>query len=97
MSGGLDDGTAGLWAIKSRGGVAIVQDLLDAIAPDMPRSAPRHVAVDHCVPPRSIADLIVRLGNETVDEQEAQPVSRLMSTKVRVAQQDNTQKATSPT
>ena len=50
LTGGLDDGTAGLQAIKARGGVAVVQDPDDASASSMPASALRYVDIDHCVP-----------------------------------------------
>ncbi|HEY3197190.1 MAG TPA: chemotaxis protein CheB [Nitrospirales bacterium] len=50
LSGMLNDGTAGLAAIKKCGGIAVVQDPKDAAYPDMSEAALRSVNVDHCVP-----------------------------------------------
>jgi chemotaxis response regulator CheB len=50
LSGALDDGTAGLVAIKAQGGLAIVQDPNDAIVGAMPRSALENVDIDHVLP-----------------------------------------------
>lgn len=61
LSGSLDDGTAGLLAIKQLGGIAIVQDPSDALFPAMPENALAFVSVDHVVPLRGIAPLLVRL------------------------------------
>jgi two-component system chemotaxis response regulator CheB len=46
LSGFLDDGTVGLQAIKACGGVAVVQDPVEAEAPEMPTSALEHTDVD---------------------------------------------------
>jgi len=61
LTGGLDDGSARLLAVKRSGGVAIVQDPDDARFPAMPRSALASVSVDYTVPLSSIAPLLVRL------------------------------------
>ncbi len=66
LSGELDDGTAGLHAIKKCGGMAIVQDPATAIAPSMPESAAQNVAVDYTLPPAGIGALLNKLVQETV-------------------------------
>src|SRR5687767_8151066 len=61
LTGNLDDGTAGLWAMKKLGGTAVVQDPSDALFPSMPTSALTHVPVDHCVPLSEMVPLLARL------------------------------------
>lgn len=64
LTGYLDDGTAGLNAIKTHGGIAIVQDPKDATATGMPESALRNVQVDHCVPLAEMPALLIRLAKQ---------------------------------
>lgn len=64
LTGNLDDGTAGLAAIKKCGGVAVVQDPQDADYPSMPRSAITHVEVDHVLPLAEVGGLLDRLLRE---------------------------------
>jgi len=71
LSGALDDGTAGLLFVKSRGGVTIVQDPSDALYPGMPESALAHGAADHCVPISEMPALICDLLDAQVDLMQA--------------------------
>jgi two-component system chemotaxis response regulator CheB len=64
LSGALDDGTAGLIAVKIAGGVTVVQDPAEAFAADMPRNAMKYLAVDHVLPAREIGALVTRLVRE---------------------------------
>ncbi len=64
LSGALDDGTAGLWAVKDRGGIAIVQDPLDAEVPSMPRSAAQYVDINYTLPAANMPRLLVSLIKE---------------------------------
>jgi two-component system chemotaxis response regulator CheB len=70
LSGALDDGTAGLFTVKKHGGITIVQDPLDAEVSSMPESALREVSIDYCVPASEIADLLVSLSKEPIQQME---------------------------
>jgi two-component system, chemotaxis family, CheB/CheR fusion protein len=62
LSGSGSDGTLGLKAIKSEGGVTFAQDPKTAAWPAMPRSAISADAVDFVLPPAGIASELVRIG-----------------------------------
>lgn len=49
LTGYLNDGTSGMWAIKRSGGHCIVQDPNEAEYPDMPLSVLESMEVDNCV------------------------------------------------
>ena len=68
LSGALYDGSAGLVAVKNRGGLAIVQDPDEATVDAMPRSALRMTEVDHIAPAAEIGPLLNRLVSEPAPE-----------------------------
>lgn len=68
LTGGLNDGTAGLYEIKKRGGITVVQSPDDACNPSMPQSAIDHVTIDHCIPLADMPKLLVRLAGAKVQE-----------------------------
>jgi two-component system chemotaxis response regulator CheB len=67
LSGVLDDGTAGLLAIKRRGGTAFVQDPREALYPGMPNSAIEFVKPDLIGTARQLGKAIAALGQSTPD------------------------------
>ncbi len=85
LSGNLDDGTAGLAAIKQRGGVTVVQDPEAAPYPGMPRSAIESGAVDHILPLAGIAELLDRLAREPIGNPADPPMPVDMESEGRIA------------
>jgi two-component system, chemotaxis family, protein-glutamate methylesterase/glutaminase len=64
LSGALDDGTAGLWTIRDQGGLAVVQDPVDAVVPSMPANALAEVGADFIATAAGIGALLARLVTE---------------------------------
>lgn len=88
LSGQLDDGTAGLWAVKDRGDLAIVQDPQDAVYSSMPLSAMQHVAVDYYLSLAKIAPLLEQLAGQPAAPEEAYPVSKALEVEMGIALED---------
>ena len=83
LTGQLDDGVAGLWEIKRRGGVAVVQSPAEAQFPSMPLNAIKNLDVDYTIEISRIPALLSQLVledqkmkhvTETGGEQEGDPV-----------------------
>jgi two-component system chemotaxis response regulator CheB len=64
LTGTLDDGTAGVTAVKQAGGVTIAQDPNEAFSPGMPRNAINSGNVDHVLPLRDVPVLLSALVEE---------------------------------
>ncbi len=62
LSGTASDGTMGLKAIKSEGGITFAQDIKSAKYDGMPRSAIAAGCVDFVLPPEGIASELARIG-----------------------------------
>jgi two-component system, chemotaxis family, protein-glutamate methylesterase/glutaminase len=92
LTGLLDDGTAGLWAIKDRGGKALVQDPETAEYNSMPKSALEHVSIDGSLPvaelPAAITRCLVELSKQAVE-----PSPESLQMEVHIALEGNGLKA----
>lgn len=66
LTGNLDDGTAGLAAVKRGGGLALVEDPETALFPSMPRSALDNVRVDRVAPIRHVARVLLEMIDEPI-------------------------------
>jgi two-component system, chemotaxis family, protein-glutamate methylesterase/glutaminase len=62
LTGEMDDGVGGLWEIKRRDGIAVVQNPEEAIFPSMPLSALREIDVDYTVGIAEMGQLLCRLA-----------------------------------
>jgi len=68
LSGALDDGTAGLRAVKESGGIGIVQEPAEAIEKGMCESAIEEGLADYIVSVKEMPGLLSRLCSEEITE-----------------------------
>ena len=82
LSGLLDDGTSGMWAIKRSGGTTIVQDPNQAEYPDMPVSVMNHMEVDHVLSLVEIGPVIEGIIANAGDEKMPVPEDVIAESKI---------------
>ena len=83
LTGLLDDGAAGLAAVKRSGGIAIVQDPADSEADDMPRHALTSCDVDYRFPVAKMGQGLARIALEPAPP--SVPASRDLALEVEIA------------
>jgi len=75
LTGTLDDGASGLWAVQRCGGLTVVQDPQDAAFPQMPRAALDRVGPDHVASlsqmPQLLSQLVHQPRGETLPAPES--------------------------
>ncbi len=64
LTGGQSDGAAGLLAVRTAGGVGVVQDPRDAVVAVMPQTATEIAGADHVVPLAEMPRLLIELVRE---------------------------------
>jgi two-component system chemotaxis response regulator CheB len=74
-------------AVKQRGGIAVVQDPLEAPFPSMPISVMQEINVDYSLPLREIPELLNRLSRETAAEEGRFPVPDEIEIEAKIAEQ----------
>ncbi len=88
LTGRLDDGSAGLWAVKERGGIAIVQDPREAQFSQMPANALATVPVDHCLPLAQIGPRFGRLAQVSRPNLGGSRMSKDLELETRIAKEE---------
>ncbi len=73
LTGMMDDGTAGLIAVKRCGGVTVIQDPGDAAYSGMPLSALHNANVDYCVSVTEMGPLLAQLVSQRPGKTKAVP------------------------
>src|SRR6476469_2071447 len=82
LTGLLDDGAAGMTAIKRSGGITIVQDPNEADHPDMPLSVLSNIDVDHVESLANMGTLLTEIMAHTEPDQRQAPHDVIVETKI---------------
>lgn len=94
LTGMLNDGASGLLAIKQCGGATVVQDPLEAAAPDMPRAAMRSITPDYVVGLDDVAPLLASLAREEAPLGRAAPPDMKLEVKIALGERLGTARLT---
>lgn len=82
LSGMLDDGTSGMWAIKRSGGTCVVQDPNEAEYPDMPLSVINNMEVEHVATLQEIGPLIAIITKKKKGKKTSVPKDVIAESKI---------------
>jgi two-component system chemotaxis response regulator CheB len=83
LTGTLEDGASGLWAVDCSGGMTVVQDPDDAAFAEMPSNALRKVQPDHIAGLAEMPTLLTNLAHQPAGE--AGPVPDSIAFEVEIA------------
>lgn len=89
LSGALDDGTAGMLAVKQRGGLVLAQDPADAMYPSMPQHVIDQVGADFVAPAADLGILVGELAGSDVAAGTEPGPSELLDIEVGLADMDD--------
>ena len=89
LTGMLDDGAAGLWAIKDRGGIAVVQSPAEAAYPSMPLSALKNVKVDYTLKLVEMPPVLRTLTTKHMEGTAVTTPNQKLEIENRIALEDN--------
>ncbi|RZJ26815.1 MAG: chemotaxis protein CheB [Flavobacterium sp.] len=84
LTGMLEDGTSGMWAIKSSGGICIVQNPEDAEFSDMPRSVINKINPDYVAQLEELPAIIENIITRPLPPEKAIP--KELSTEARITE-----------
>ncbi len=82
LSGALDDGVAGLSAIRRCGGACVVQNPADALFPEMPATAIQRLKIDEVATLAEMGETLHRLIKEGPRESDPPPRALLIEARV---------------
>lgn len=84
LSGFLNDGSAGIEAVKRCGGIAVIQDPDDAAYPDLPRNALKSITADFVSPAAGIPAILEKLAATPAGPASSVPAD--IETELRIAE-----------
>lgn len=93
LTGALNDGAAGLLAVRSAGGLSVVQDPADALMAAMPLNASRVAGADYLVPASGLAPLLAELVHRPESADGGPLVSDPIDTMPQVVRRDMEEQA----